>query len=93
MTATTYRQVCGSHLGLIAHTAADEPLCGECAHAELVRRVEVEAWPVHVRHPALRPISRRQAEQNLAVLMDAMTDESALELVSAGSPDPIEEAL
>ena len=93
MSVTTYRQVCGTHLGLIAHNAADEALCGECAHAELVRRVSVEAWPVGVRHPARRPISRRQAEENLAVLVAEMADESAAELVSPGSPDPIEEAL
>lgn len=92
MTTTTYRQACGTHLGLIAHNAADEPLCGECAHAELVRRVSVEAWPVVVRHPARRPISRRQAEQNLAVLVAEMADEAAAELADSGPPDPIEEA-
>jgi hypothetical protein len=87
---TTYRLSCGTHLGLIAHQASDEPPCGECRHSELVRLVSVEAWPVALWHPAAPPISREQAERNLAALMDAMADEPAGELAAVlppGLPD------
>ena len=92
MTTTTYRLSCGTHLGLIAHQAAEEPMCGECRHSELVRRVGVEAWPIGLWHAAVAPISRQQAEQNLAVLMDAMADQTADEtlLANPGPPDPKE---
>lgn len=87
MTVTTYRQGCGTHMGLLLHKAAGESPCGECAQGELLRRVEVEQWPVRVRHPAALPISRRQAEANLAALMEAMSDAPRPALLSPGPPD------
>lgn len=92
MSATTYRQVCGTHLGLVAHQAADESPCGTCRQGEFERRVSVEAWPIALWPAPVPPISREQAEHNLAALMEAMADEAAADLDHPGPPDPIEEA-
>lgn len=71
---TTHRQQCGTVQGLIAHSAAEEPACGECRHAELVRRVSVEAWPIGLWNVAELRITKQHAAENLAVLMEAMAD-------------------
>lgn len=91
MTATTYRLCCGTHLGLVAHQAADEPLCGECRRGELLRRAEVESWPIPVkpvdwRALAATPITRRRAAENLALLMEAMAEEPAVTALPALPP-------
>lgn len=77
MNATTYRQSCGTHQGLILHSAAGEFPCGECRLGELTRRAEVEAWPAGFGRLAAAPISKQQAAQNLALLMVAMADDPA----------------
>lgn len=72
MVTTTYRQGCGTHLGMLLHKAADESPCGECAWGELLRRVSVEEWPLRPTHPAVLPISKKRAAENMAALMAAV---------------------
>lgn len=75
MNATTYRQGCGTHMGMLLHQSQDEPPCGECLRGELLRRVSAEEWPSQSRR-RLGPISKEQAARNLAVLMAAMAGHS-----------------
>lgn len=81
MTTTTYRQGCGTHMGLLLHHAAGEPACGECLEGDMLRRLVAEEVPRRPTHPALLPISDRQAERNRADLLAAVY----------GPPDPIED--
>ncbi|MER6575782.1 hypothetical protein [Nonomuraea sp. NPDC001023] len=71
---TTYRQGCGTHMGLLLHHAADEPPCGECARGELLRRVSVEEWPIRPARPLLAPVTPEQAEENLRLLLDEVAE-------------------
>lgn len=49
---TTYRESCGSHLGMRLHQTAGEPPCGTCATAEAWRRIYPETVP---QRPPPRP--------------------------------------
>jgi hypothetical protein len=66
---TTYRDVCGTLRGMIAHQSADEDPCGWCAQAETAARLGAEAvtWKP-VRPSALEPVSSEQAAVNAAIL-------------------------
>ncbi|MEU6709947.1 hypothetical protein ABZ897_00595 [Nonomuraea sp. NPDC046802] len=87
MNATTYREGCGTHMGMLLHQAEGEPPCGECLRGELLRRVAAEEWPSRTR-PRLGPISREQAARNLATLMAAMADDHEREPSDPPPPDP-----
>jgi hypothetical protein len=66
---TTYRDVCGSLRGMIAHQSAGEDPCGWCAQAETAARLAAEAvtWKP-ARADALGPVTSEQAAVNRAIL-------------------------
>lgn len=78
---TTFRQGCGTHLGLLLHKAAGEPACGECLEGDMLRRLFAEEVPRRPTHPANLPVSRKQADLNRATLLAAVY----------GPPDPLED--
>jgi hypothetical protein len=62
---TTYRPSCGTVAGAIAHQQAGEDLCGFCLLADRVAAaVAAQAYPARI----WTPVTREQAERNLAVL-------------------------
>jgi hypothetical protein len=72
---TTYRDVCGSLRGMIAHQSAGERPCGWCAQAENATRLAAEAvtWPSFSGMPSpssapLKPVSAEEAAFHLASL-------------------------
>jgi hypothetical protein len=70
---TTYRQGCGTHMGMLLHQAGGEEPCGECRRGELLRRLEVEACPRRVPPPpALVPVTPEKAAEHRAVLLAAL---------------------
>jgi hypothetical protein len=71
--STTYRDVCGSLRGMIAHQVAGERPCGWCAQAETAARLGAEAvtWrPAPA--GAFEPVTADQATVNRAVLEAAV---------------------
>lgn len=71
MTATTYREGCGTHLGLRLHQAKGEPACARCLRGEDIRRVLREGIPTRP-SPVYTPITPEQAARNRAELARAL---------------------
>jgi len=75
---TTYRQGCGTHMGLLLHQANGEDPCGECRRGELLRRLDAEACP---RRPSRRPwlaaVTPEKAAEHRAVLLAAIGTKAA----------------
>jgi hypothetical protein len=66
---TTYRDVCGSLRGMIAHQGTGEDPCGWCLQAETAARLGAEAVTWKAPRPdSLEPVSSEQATANRAVL-------------------------
>lgn len=66
---TTYRQICGSLRGMIAHQSAGEQPCGWCLQGETAARLAAEAAPTGLRAAnVLEPVSPEQAAVNARVL-------------------------
>lgn len=66
---TTYRDVCGTLRGMIAHQSAGEDPCGWCRGAEAVARLSAEGVPSGL--PAanvMEPVSGERAAVNRFVL-------------------------
>ncbi len=68
---TTYREECGTPVGLRLHQAAEEEPCADCREAELLRRLDVEAAPVKVAHPLLAPVTPGQAAAHRRAAVEA----------------------
>jgi hypothetical protein len=68
---TTYRDVCGTLRGMIAHQSAGEDPCGWCRQAETAARLAAEAvtWRPSPADPLIEPVSREQAAINAASLV------------------------
>lgn len=69
---TTYRQGCGTHLGMRLHQANGEQPCGECRHGEQVRRLEAETVPLPPAEPWRIPITSGLAKAHRSILADAL---------------------
>lgn len=67
---TTFREVCGTLRGMLAHQAAGEAPCGWCAQAERAASLAAEACrpvpPVPV--GGFLPVTEEEASVNRAVL-------------------------
>ena len=72
---TTYRESCGTHLGLRLHQEHDEPPCGACTTAETWRRLYAEAVPTRPKpraDPLLEPVTEEQAAAHRSELLAAI---------------------
>ena len=74
MTATIYRQSCGSLAGIIAHQSAGERPCGWCVQAEVAARLAAEAitWRPAPAGPLQAPVTAARAAVNAAALVAAL---------------------
>lgn len=68
MTSATIRETCGTLAGLLAHQAAGESPCGDCAHASHARRVAAEGVPSRPPGSLLAPVTEAEASEHRAVL-------------------------
>lgn len=75
MSATTYREACGTHLGSRLHQEHDEPPCDTCATAETWRHLYAETFPQRPpprRDPLLEPVTPEQAFAHRSELLAAL---------------------
>jgi hypothetical protein len=78
VSGTVYRDICGSHAGMLAHQAHDEDPCGSCRSGEMLRRLQPEAitWPPEPlprpvgEFPPPEPVTMRDAARNRQVLAE-----------------------